>query len=388
MKTLHRYLLQQILASLLMTVLVFTFVLLLGNVLKEILNLVLSGKVTLGILTRALGLLIPFVLAFALPMGMLAATLLVFGRFSADQELTAVRASGISLLSLVGPVLLLSLLLCGLSAAVNLEIAPRCRVAFNTLRDRLKIKIVSAYLPEGRFVDLPGTIFYVEKNDGRNLKTVVLYRLQEGTNVVVAKIRAPRGYYQPDSTGKKIELHLFNAQSVTQTDEGWSSGTVGELIEELDLGAGGSATKRIDLSDMTFGQLQDELHDLERRVNFSPIVKKSPDQLHAAMREIRKQTEDITSPVRVQIHKQVALSFACFGFTLIGIPLGIRVHRRETNVNFGVALLLVFVYYGFVLVAESLAIRPQFAPHLMIWLPNFIFQAVGAVLLWRANRGV
>ena len=392
-KTLHRYLLRQILASLLMTVVVFTFVLLLGDALKEILNLVLSGKVTVGILTKALGLLIPFVLAFALPMGMLAATLLVFGRFSADQELTAARAGGVSLLSLIGPILLLSLVLCGVSAAVNLEIAPRCRVAFTILRDRLKIKVISAYLPEGRAVELRGSgnqavIFCVEKNDGRNLKNVMLYRLKEGTNIVDVKIRAPRGYYEADASGKKIVLHLFNAQSIALTDDGWSVQSSSELIDELDLGAGGSSAKKIDLSDMTFSQLRQELHDLNHRVNFALASNKSRDQLRAAMRELRKQKEDITSPVRVQIHKQVALSFACFGFTLIGIPLGIRVHRRETNVNFAVALVLVFVYYGFVLVAEGLAMRPQFAPHLMIWLPNFLFQAVGAVLLWRANRGV
>ena len=383
MKTLHNYLTRQVLASLLMTVGVFTLVLLLGNVLREILTLLVNHQASVGIVARAIGLLIPFVWVFALPMGMLTATLLVFGRFSADQELTAVRASGVSLLALISPVLLLSLALCALSAFVNIEIAPRCRVAYKNLIDVARAEFTGAQLPEGRVIkDFPGYIFYIGKNRRGNLQDVVIYDAAKGIT-----FHAARGRVEMDAPNDVVNLYLYELRGLVLAKGQPAIG--GEMLMQIPLKSKEKGNERPRISDMTFLQLCDELRQLERGMSMpEPLRNLSAEQLEAKKREWAKQRQDLTSPVRVQIHQQVAFSFACFGFTLVGIPLGIQVHRRETNIGIALALGLVAIYYSFILVGKSLDTRPEFAPHLIVWLPNFIFQAVGAVLLWRANRGV
>ena len=198
-------------------------------------------------------------------------------------------------------------------------------------------------------------------------------------------VRAARGRVEVDVPNQVINLHLHDMRGLTSGHALAS----GDTVLPIKLNPQEKGSQRPKISDMTFLQLRDELRDLERGLNVpEPLQNLSAEQLRARKRDWEKQRQDLTSPVRVQIHQQVAFSFACFGFTLVGIPLGVWMHRRETNVGIALALGLVAIYYSFVLLGKSLDTRPEFAPHLIVWLPNFIFQAVGAVLLWRANRGV
>lgn len=381
LKTLHKYLTTQVLASLLLTVAVVTFVLLLGNVLKEILNLLISGHARLSIVAEAIVLLIPFVWVFALPIGLLTATLLVFGRFSADQELTAARASGISLVSLIMPVLLLSLFCCVLSGWFSMDLGPRSRVEYLGLRSELLANLVNFQFPEGRFMNISTNyIVYTEKNHNGKLDNVVVISVDRNMYV-----EAPHGEVTFDSTNDQFMLNLLQARMVMTPTNGENNiMSFAKCSVPVSLNNLKKQSSKPGISDMTFLELQDTLYQLQQRIPQTV----STNQTQATLDAARKLPENLVEQVRVVMQRQLALAFAPFGFALVGIPLGIRVQRRETNIGVAVALVLVLLYYSFVILAQQLSNRPDCYPHLIVWVPDLIFQATGALLLWRANRGV
>jgi len=367
MRTLHLYIIRQVLASTAVTVAVFTLVLLLGTVLRDLLDFVAAGHSSPWLLIRALALLIPFVLAFSLPIGLLTAALLVFGRFSADQELTAVRSAGISLVALVSPVIGLSMGMSVLCGIITLEVAPACRVAFKALRDSVFQQPLATLIPEGRFVDLGGNLtLYAQEVRGNALRDIQISgttnQIRGGTSerIMNLDVWAPEAEIVGGTNGIKLELILHLLQGLYLSPEGWQGFVEAEHRHDLSR-LGVSEPHALKFNEMTFRQLI-----RERRIRAAQGI-------------------DLT-PINVQLHRQVAFSFACVGFTLVGIPLGIRAHRRETNIGVGIALLLLLVYYSFVVLGQAMETRPGLHPELIFWIPNFLFQGIGAVLLWRANR--
>jgi lipopolysaccharide export system permease protein len=378
MKTLHLYITRQVLTALGMTVAVFTFVLLLGNILKEIIALLIAGQITFPLVLKAVGLLLPYSMVYVLPIGLLTAVLLVMGRFSADQELTVVRASGTSLLAIVVPVIGLSALLCVLCAVFNLWVGPHCRTAYKNLIFEVGTKSISNLITEDRFIEeIPGIILYVRKRHGDDLEEVRLYEIEK--NHIKRRTTADRGKIIYDPAGQKISFALFDAITEYKKDEPsidpsfigppaprdpdeWGTARGHRFdLPPIDLTPLLNSDRKPKLSEMDHWQLERELKDLNA-----------------------KGVE--TMPVRVQIQRQIAFSFACFAFTLLGIPLGIQAHRRETSIGVAISLGLVLVYYTFIIAAEALQAKEYLHPQLIVWIPNYLFEILGVWLLWRANK--
>ena len=382
MKTLHLYLTKQVLLTLLMTVAVFTFVLLLGNVLKEIMGLLVTGKVTGGLVLKAIGLLVPYIMAYVLQFGMLTAVVLSFGRFSADQELTASKASGISLVSLVIPVVILSLLLSAGCAVFNLWVAPNCRNAYKDLIYLVGTRNISSLIIEDRFIDdIPGMVFYVREKNGDELKDVRLYLLENGE--IMQRASAENGRIIFDHAAQKISFILNRATTEIRQKPPKIEPLPPEFIgptqhprepeSEWKVARMDVETDPVNLADLMKNERKPRLSEMNYRELRTEIAEREEQGISAL-------------PARVQLQRNIAFSFACFAFTLIAIPLAIRAHRRETSGGVAIALLLVMGYYAFFIVAESLATKEHLRPDLLVWLPNFLFQGIGALLMFRANR--
>jgi len=268
-----------------------------------------------------------------------------------------------------------------------MEIGPRARVAFVNLRSDLLANLANAQIPEGRFIrDFPGYIFYTEKNNGGDLENVLIYQLRGETNID-SITHADHGRLDPQRAGNQLVLDLYEARIVKLNDKGNVSTSFSKVTLNFSSETVTNRVTKPRISDMTFVQLQQELHDLEN-LNLPAMETNSTAELRSQLQMMQQQKKDAIEPLLVTMHFQFAFAFACFSFALIGIPLGIRVHRRETNVGILMSLILVAVYYAFIMLGQSLAGHPQFYPHLILWMPNLFFQAIGVVLLWRANRGI
>lgn len=366
MSTANRYIARDFLVTFIFTISIFTFVMTVGGLVKAI-DVMSQGVAPMLVLKFFLN-NVPFMLMFSLPMSVLAAVLLVFGRLSADGELTAMKASGISMWQVAAPVIFLSIVLSVICFAISANMAPRASYARRTMERELGVETPLALLAEGAWVEFPGLKINISRKKDLRLEDVTVVALDQDTGKIDARVRARYGEISTNIGPDHIQIDLYEVR-IHRPDQKPEYLSAEHYPRKVDVSRLRRAKPKPKLKDLVFSTLLEGLRDVEA---FEPgLTPKDYQKLHASL--------------LVETNKRVTLALSCFAFTLLAIPLGLKSRRRESSVGIALCLLVAFFFYFFTIVAEILANRPELRPELIIWLPIILMESIGAFLIWK-NR--
>ena len=313
MNLLDRHIFRSVLVTAAAAVALFAFILAAGNIIRDLMGYLLAGQLSIPAFTRLVLLLIPFVISYALPLGMLTGVLITLGRLSSDSEVTAMRAAGMSMPRIARPALLLAALGVLLGLRVNFESMPWSRVQYQKeLNIAARANPLSYLRPKTFIREFPGLVIYVGAKDtgtldSTNLHDVWIWSLDPQRRVT-RFVRAESGRVTFDEKTNDFVISLYNAR--------------------------------------------EEDHD-----------PKAPESLDQPLKVITVgQIEDYR------------------------VPLGIKVSRRETSANLGVAVILALSWYFLNVVVGWLDQHPEYHPEVLLWVPNLILLGLGGWLLTRLDR--
>ncbi len=360
-KSLYLYLCGEIAVPFLLGAATFTGVLIMGRLLK-IADLVVAKGVPLVDIIRTIVYLLPGFCLVTIPMAFLLALLLAFGRLSADSEITAMKACGVSLASLLPPVLGCALIAYLATTFVTVYALPWGNTSFKKLiHDEIETRATTTIRERVFNDDLPGVVLYAEQSDPEKhtLSGILIY--DERDPAEPSTIFARQGVVATDMDARVVRLQLKNGSiHRSMADRGY------RMLEfqDYDLSIKLFPTDKMILTnelDMTFKELREAmrfpLNDAKTRRD-----------------------------LQLEFHRRFSLPFACFVFAFIGVPLGIQNERSGKGAGFTMSIAVILVYYVVLSAGRILGERGLIHPAAAVWLPNLLFFIAGLYFFRKSSR--
>ncbi len=345
-------------------VIVFVFILLMFQALR-LTEFVLIHGVKLSTVLEMMGYLSTSFLAILFPMSLIFTVILTYGRLSADSEIVALRAAGLSMVSIATPAVILSGLVCLLSLQTSFHIAPWGNRKFEVLVSKLGSMKPGVTIKEGTFSEgFFDLVVYANKVDNKVglLSDVFIYDERGGQSAITVIAKEGRLVQDPEKPGHSASLQLID-------------GSIHRSVE--------ARHTKIDFKTYDL-QLFDPVNE--------SISSKSPPSM-----SITEVLSALDSPelkkeqkleLNTEFHKRIAIGLACLVFGMIGVALGTVTNRR--NVKAGGAVLsvgIIVAYWIIYVTSESLARNGTLPPWFAMWLANFIFSVCGFFLLRKTWNG-
>ncbi|PLY03483.1 MAG: LPS export ABC transporter permease LptF [Desulfuromonas sp.] len=358
----HRYIFREISTPTILSLLIFTFVLFMGRI-PKVTELVVSKGVAAGVVFQLFLYLMPTFLSITLPLSFLLGMLLAFGRFSADNEFIALKASGVGLYNLIKPVLLMGVFFTLLTGLITVFIGPASKTGFRQQLFQIASGHAAIDIKPGVFSDeFDGIVFYAGGVDEQRGTMQDIFISDERAGSTPATITAKTGRFFPDAANSRLTLRLSDGSihRLPVKDNQASYQTIRFTSYDIN----------IDLGAM--------LNDRKRHRSTSEL---SWSELNTAIAA----SDDKERILRLQAekHERIVIAFAPLTLVLVGVPLGLQSQRSGKGSGFSLALLVFLAYYILLSIAGTIAEEGLFPSAIILWLPNICFLAGGAYFLHR-----
>ncbi len=364
MKILDRYVWKELVTPFLLGLTVFTFLLLLDRIF-DLIDLIINKGVPVHLVVLLLVYISPAILVLTIPIGFLLAILVAFGRLSADMEIVALKACGVSALRLLRPVVLFGLATTALTGYLMIEAVPRANYAFKSLVFDILRNQASVGIKERVFNDTFGNfVIYVDEIAPDQVRLRNVFVSDERKPEEQRLITAHEGRLLSDDVNRRVTLRLLDGAIHETTPQALQKyRQVRFRLYDITLVLENSLLQQ---SDAPKGDREMTLPELQEAISQAETLRGN------------------ANPYRVEWHKKFAIPAACLVFSVLGVPLGIRAHRGGRWGAFVALLPIVLFYYVALTIGENLGDAGRVPPWVAMWAPNAVVTAVALYLL-RAN---
>ncbi len=361
MRLIRTYFLKEWLSSFLISLGIFTLAFSIGNLVKLV-DLIVNKGVSPFDIIQLFFMMIPFSLIYTVPISTLISTLLTFGKAAADNEIVALKASGISCKIISLPFLTLGIILSLISFIFMDKVLPFTHYKSREIVFNIGKKNPTAYLEPGTFIrSFKNHIIFFYGLKKNELQNVRIYVSEENTSL--RTIIAERARIN-SITDTGLVLTLYNGTS-----------------DEIDLRRPNKFYK------LNFKQYIITLNITNQS---KTAIDKKPEEY--TIKELKSNIEKLknkgvdTLPLLSELYKRSAQPFTCLAFILIGFPLGIRTRRREKSIGFGVGLLIIVLYYVIFVSSESLILNRKIPPYIGHWIPTVTIFILGLYFYYKLDK--
>jgi lipopolysaccharide export system permease protein len=363
-KLIDRYIFLELLTPFALTLSALLMILLTQEMV-QLTELFFNKGVSFGTVIKIFVFLLPTFLVIGIPMGVLIATIISFSRLTADQEITALMAGGISLSRLAAPVYLFTVMAFVVTFSLSVWAQPSVGASMRTAAMDILRQEFSLGLEPGIFSEpMENMMIYVdEMPTPTRLKGIVIYDLREAEQP--ALILAQEGMILNDPNSDVIGLRLLNGSQHRESGDPpryqWI--TFGRYEFKLDLAAAVTRDSGDGDAALTIQRIQ------SKQAGAQPLER----------RELRALEEH---------YKTYAIPFACMIFGAIGIPLGRAIKQGGRLTGFALGIAMALLYYLFMIIGDFLVTSHIATPLAAAWIPNLIMTIVAVFLLAGSSQGL